>query len=308
MIISAFILLNLAAINCGFCREKKNDSIKNVQPEQNELLNSEAREVVDSVEKATMLYNDAIDLYRQDDVEKSIKYFMQALELKPDFYEAHYNLAQILMSLNRNDEALKSLEIIARLKPGDNENLYNLGKTYYKKGYLSKSFENLKMIAVGAPQYASAKILIDKIEKRQDELALENKIRTNEKTIDNQGKQKAVILTEFKAPSGVAIDNRGNIYTASFVENTIYKTSIYGQKTVVSKSNLIQGPIGIAVDNDNDIYVANYNANNILKISQNGIVSIFADVNKPYCMTYDSLHNRIYVTEQNTNKLVKFDL
>lgn len=260
------------------------------------------------LEDAANLYNQAIDLYKQDNVEKSIELFNQAIQIKPDFYEAHYNLAQILMSLNRYDEAIKSLEVITKLKPNDTENLYNLGKLYYKKGYLSKSHEYLKKISVNSPQYDSAKLLISKIEKRQDELNLETKINEHQNFSNSQGKLIGIELESFSAPSGSAIDNRGNIYVASFTENQIYKISIYGQKTLYSKSTLIKGPIGLAMDKDNNLYVANYSANNIIKITPNNIATIFADINKPYCLTYDLAHNRLYVTEQSTNKLVKYDL
>lgn len=284
-IISTFILLNLLCQGLIFAQESK-----------------------DPLEQAATLYNEAIDLYKQDNIDESIEYFTKALELKPDFYEAHYNLAQILMSINKNDEALKSLEEIYKLKPDDSENLYNLGKTYYKKGFLSKSYEYLKQISVNSAQYDSAKIIISKIEKRQNELTLEEKIKEHKSITDTQGKQKGVSLASFSAPSGTVVDNRGNIYVASFSENQIYKISIYGQKTVLSKSNLIQGPIGLAIDRDNNIYVANYSANNIIKITPNNIASIFADIKKPYCLNYDSLNNRLYATEQDSNKLVKFDL
>lgn len=262
----------------------------------------------ENYEEAANLYNNAIDLYKSDEIEKSIEYFTKALELRPDFYEAHYNLAQILMSLNRYDEAIKSLEVITKLKPNDTENLYNLGKLYYKKGYLSKSHEYLKKISVNSPQYDSAKLLISKIEKRQDELNLETKINEHQNFSNSQGKLIGIELESFSAPSGSAIDNRGNIYVASFTENQIYKISIYGQKTLYSKSTLIKGPIGLAMDKDNNLYVANYSANNIIKITPNNIATIFADINKPYCLTYDLAHNRLYVTEQSTNKLVKYDL
>ncbi len=265
-------------------------------------------ELEDNTQQAANLYNEAIDLYGQDEVDKSIEYFTKALEIKPDFYEAHYNLAQILMSLNKNDEALKSLEEIHKLKPSDSENLYNLGKTYFKNGQLSKANEYLKQITTNAPQCDSAKLLISKIEKRQDELNLEEKIKERKVTIDSQGRSSGISLEEISAPSGIATDNRGNIFVASFIENQIYKISIYGQKVIFSKSNLIHGPIGLAIDKDNNIYVANYSANNIIKITPNNIVSIFATINKPYCLNYDSMHNRLYVTEQDTNKLYKFDL
>ena len=284
-LISIFLLLSLMTAQKAFCQD-----------------------IDEAMEKAATLYNEAIDLYKDNNTDKSIEYFTKALEIKPDFYEAHYNLSQILMSINKNEEALKSLEEIAKLKPDNSENLYNLGKTYYKLGFLSKSYEYLKKINISAPEYDSAKILTSKIEKRQSELNLEEKIKKQDNTIDAKGKTVGVELSHFSAPSGTAIDTRGNIYVASFLENQIYKISIYGQKTVYSQSNLIQGPIGIAMDKNDNLYIANYSANNIVKISPNNIATIFADINKPYCLTYDLEHNRLYVTEQDTNKLIKFDL
>ncbi len=261
-----------------------------------------------TLEQAAIYYNEAIDLYKQDDVQKSIDYFEKAIKLKPDFYEAHYNLAQILMSISKNDEALKSLEEIAKIRPDDSENLYNLGKTYYKKGYLSKSYECLKAITINSPQYDSAKLLIDKIEKRQNELNLEEKMNSRQNSTDEQGKAQAIALGEFSAPSGVVIDSHGNVFVASFLENRIYKISTFGKKDALPRTNLIQGPIGLAIDKDDNIFVANYGANNIIKVTPDNNYSIYADVKKPYCITYDKQHNRLYVTEQDTNKLLKFDL
>jgi len=278
------------------------------------MLNSNAfcaesqKDIEKALEQAATYYNEAIDLYKQDNVEKSIDLFEKAIKIKPDFYEAHYNLAQILMSVNKNEQALESLEEIAKIRPEDTENLYNLGKTYFKKGLLSKSYEILKKIDINSPEYDSAKLLIEKIENRQNELNLEEKINARQTIVDSKGKAQAVILGEFSAPSGVTMDSRGNVYVASFLENRIYKISIYGQKTALPRTNLIQGPIGIATDKENNIYIANYSANNIVKITPENNVSIFADVKKPYCITYDEARNRLYITEQDSNKLVKFDL
>ena len=262
----------------------------------------------DNKDDATELYNQAIDLYNQNEAEKSIELFNKAIALYPDFYEANYNLAQILMSLNKNDEAIKPLEAILKIKPEDSETLYNLGKIQYKRGYLSKSYAYLKKIDTSAPQYESALILIKKIEKRKDELALEGKINEHKSFADSKGLQKKEELAEYTAPSGIATDERGNIYVASFQDNAVYKISVFGQKTVVSKSLLIKGPIGIAVDKKNNVYVANYLSNNIIKISSDSTVNVFAEIEKPYCMIYDSEHDRLYVTEQASNKIVKFDL
>ena len=259
-------------------------------------------------ENPALIYNQAIDLYKQDNVEGSIDLFKKAIELKPDFYEAHYNLAQILMSVDRNEEALKSLEILLSMNNNDTETLYNIGKIQYKRGYLSNSYKHLVAIPESAPQYASAKILIDKIEKRQEELKLEAIIKEHKNLTDNSGKALYADISQMQAPSGISVDSEGNIYCASFAENSIYKISIFGKKTVFTNSSLIKGPIGIAADSKNNIYIANYSANNIVKVTPSGAASVFAEVQKPYCILYDEKHDRLYITEQNTNKIVKIDL
>jgi len=262
----------------------------------------------DKIDDATDIYNEAIDLFHKDEVEKSVELFYKAVELYPDFYEANYNLAQILISLDKIDEAYKVLEKIVELQPNNTENIYNIGRIQYKRGYLSSAYGYLKKIPEDAAQYESAKLLIAKIEKRQDELNLESKIREHKPLFNASGRAKSTELTEIFAPSGVAVDSRGNIFTASFTENAIYKISIYGKKTVFSKSALIKGPIGLVIDKEDNIYIANYLANNIVRISPTGALNIFADIEKPYCLNYDAEHNRVYATEQNTNKLIKFDL
>ena len=260
------------------------------------------------LQDATDLYNEAIDLYKQDEIERSVELFNRAVEIKPDFYEAYYNLSQILMSLDRDEEAYKVLEKLIKLKPDDYESLYNIGKIQHKRGYLLSAHEYLTKIPKNAPQHQSAKLLISKIEKRQSELDLEAKIKEHRVLVDSLGKVKGVELADILAPSGVVTDEKGNIYVASFAENTIYRISVFGQKKPFSKSPLLKGPVGVAIDKNDNVYVANYSANNIIRITPSGQASIFADIEKPYCVFYDSEHNRIYVTEQSTNKLYKFDI
>jgi len=264
--------------------------------------------LADKTEEAVLLYNEAIDKYNANDVDKSIELFNKAIEINPDFYDANYNLAQILISIGKREEAMKPLETILRLKPNDSETLYNLGKIQYQRGYLSSSFGYLSKIKENAPQYETAKQLLNKIEKRQDELNLEAKLTEHKNLVDAQGKAKSIELAEYSAPSGVAVDSKKNIYIASFTENIVYKITPRGQKTTFSKSGLIKGPIGLAVDKNDNLYISNYSSNNIVKITPQWQASVFADVQKPYCLIYDDEHDRLYVTEQATNKLLKFDL
>lgn len=262
----------------------------------------------DAVKEATHLYNKAIDLYSENNIDKSVELFKKAIELNPDFYEAYYNLTQILMSQDRDVEAIALLEKIVALKPDDTESLYNLGKIQYKRGYLSSAHKYLIQIKPDAPQYESAKILITRIENRQSELNIETKLKEHKSNVDSLGRIMGVQITDFQAPSGLTSDNSGNIYIASFSQNYIYKITPQGKKTAFSKSTLIKGPIGLASDKNDNIYIANYLANNILKITPQGVATVFATIQKPYCIMYDENKNRLYVTEQSTNKLFKFDL
>ena len=262
----------------------------------------------DDIEDAAVFYNEAIDLYQQNEIEKSIELFKKATDLNPEFREAHYNLSQILMSQDKNEEALYYLKELLKLNSDDSETLYNIGKIQYKRGYLSNAKTYLKQVHETAPQYESAKLIITKIEKRQEELNLEAKLSKKDKETDKEGNPLNVDLVEIQAPSGIAVDSKGNIYTASFLENVIYKISNSGKKIVFSRSGLIKGPVGLTVDKADNIYVSNYSANTIVKITSDGTSSIFAKIQKPYCLIYDDLHDRIYVTEQNSNKLVKYDL
>ena len=176
---------------------------------------------------ATRYYNEGIDLYGQNRTQESIESFEKAIELNPDFYEAHYNIAQILISQNRQDEALVHLEKIYSLRPNDTENLLNLAKVEYVKGYLTKSYNYLKKINSTASQYDEAQIYIARIEKRQAELGLEAKIKEHQALSDSYGKAAGIELGEIMAPSGIAVDKRGNIYIASFSENqTIFRRNI----------------------------------------------------------------------------------
>ena len=130
-------------------------------------------------EYAVEYYNLAIDMYNSNKTAKSIKLFNKAIDLYPEFYEAHYNIAQIYMSLGRYDEALKHLEAIYKLRPKDSENLYNLGKANYQKGNLSNAYYYLKKIDKSMPQYDFAKTLIGLIEEHNHNMASNDKKNIN---------------------------------------------------------------------------------------------------------------------------------
>ena len=52
----------------------------------------------------------AIASHKEGKIEEAEKSYKKAIELKPDYVEAHYNLGVTLQNLGRLDEAEKSLK------------------------------------------------------------------------------------------------------------------------------------------------------------------------------------------------------
>lgn len=252
---------------------------------------------------ATVLYNKGIDLYEQDKIEQSISAFKKAISINPSFYEAYYNLARIQEAAGKYQDAISSYESLLKIEPYDYESTYQFANLLYKKGYLSKSQTYLAKIPNDSEYKTKAKILSDKITKRQNELAEESRIKAAQSL-------KSSIVGSVPAPSGLVIDSKGNMIVASFSQSIIFKISKDGQNKFVyaDKTKGIDGPIGIAIDSYDNIYVANYNKGNILSIDKEGKTDILMYVKKPYCISLDEKNAKIYITEQQDNGVIQYDI
>ena len=78
-------------------------------------LDSKSRLQERSRAKAQTFYKEAYT--NRDNVEKAIQAFEKAVELFPDYHEAHYGLAQSYLNRSRPQEALKQIERALRLQP-----------------------------------------------------------------------------------------------------------------------------------------------------------------------------------------------
>ena len=99
------------------------------------------------------LGNTLFELSKIDEAETSLK---KAIELKPDYAEAHYNLGVTLQNLGRLDEAEKSYKKAIELKPDFPEAYNNLGNTLNYKGDLVASIDSYKQALNIQPDYAEA--------------------------------------------------------------------------------------------------------------------------------------------------------
>ncbi|MDW7692310.1 Ig-like domain-containing protein [Flammeovirgaceae bacterium SG7u.111] len=134
----------------------------------------------------------------------------------------------------------------------------------------------------------------------------------------------------FNSPSGVAVDELGNIYVADTGNNRIRKilpngivTTIAGGEAGfadgVGSSAMFSAPFGIAIDDSENIYVSDVLNNRIRKILPDGMVRTlagngnegFADGNGssamfkyPYGVAVD-LHGQVYVADTYNNRIRK---
>ncbi len=252
---------------------------------------------------ATVLYNKGIDLYEQNKVEQSIATFKKAISINPDFYEAYYNLARIQEAAGHTQDAMTSYEKLLTIAPDDYESVYQFGELLYKRGYLSRSLSYLSKIPSGSEYKSKADTLSEKIKKRQLELQEESKIKAEQQL-------KTSTVGNIPAPSGLVIDSNSNMYVASFTENKIIKISKNANEKIVfaDKTKMLDGPIGLAIDSYDNIYVANYNKGSVVLFDPNANVKVLMYVKKPYCISLDEQKKKIYVTEQQNNSVVSYDI
>ncbi len=252
---------------------------------------------------ATVLYNKGIDLYEQDKIEQSIATFKKAISINPDFYEAYYNLARIQEAAGKSQDAISSYETLLKIKSDDYESAYQFASLLYKKGYLSKAKTYLAQIPADSEYGTKAVLLSNKITKRQEELAEESRIKARQSL-------KSSIVGSVQAPSGLVIDSESNMIVASFSLSTIFKISKDGNSKFVfaDKTKGVDGPIGIAIDSYDNIYVANYNKGNIICLNKDGEAEILMYAKKPYCINLDEKNGKIYITEQENNSVISYDI
>ncbi|SVE18205.1 uncharacterized protein METZ01_LOCUS471059, partial [marine metagenome] len=89
-------------------------------------------------------------------LEASIKMFERAVAIKPDYAEAHFNLAVILRELGQLDAAVKSYEKAIAIKPDYAEAHNNFGILLNMLGQLVAAMRCYEKALAIKPDYAEA--------------------------------------------------------------------------------------------------------------------------------------------------------
>jgi sugar lactone lactonase YvrE len=92
-------------------------------------------------------------------------------------------------------------------------------------------------------------------------------------------------------PEGLAFDSAGNLYASTGLpgSGTITKFTPQGaQSTFASGLNY---PVGLAIDSAGDLFAADAYGNQITEITSGGALSLFASVQSPWAIAFDSKGN-----------------
>ncbi len=71
--------------------------------------------------EAKRLHKEGVKYARAGFLKQAVELFERAVELKPDYADAHYSLGHAYFDLGRGDEAIQSLQRALNLNPGDKE-------------------------------------------------------------------------------------------------------------------------------------------------------------------------------------------
>ena len=98
----------------------------------------------------------ALELRDQKDLTEEVALYRRALELNPDFAEAHNNLGNALRKLGKFDEAVVCLHRALELQPNFAEVYFNLGITFHEQRHLDKAVACYHRALELKPDFAEA--------------------------------------------------------------------------------------------------------------------------------------------------------
>ena len=246
---------------------------------------------------AKLDYNQGIDFYKLGMYERAIECFRSAVRTYPDYIDAYYNLGTVLEYLKNDAEAINVFKQIYARNPHDYEVLYKLANLSAKQEDYTKAAEYISQIPESSSYYKQAQTLAEMI-----------KVNTNlPKPQSNTPSAIATytgIYENILSPTGVTTDKDGNVYVATFTDNTIIKITPTNKREVFYKSTQIKGPISLASDEVGNIYVSNYSANNVLKITPQGVCTVLVEkLDKPYGLHVNG--NMLFITCQGSNSIYR---
>jgi len=101
------------------------------------------QKIVSESENEEVLFLLGTAYFQNNEFENSIKYLKRLIQINPENFHAHANLAQALSKLGSLDESIKSFEQSILINPNFSHNYNNLGNLYFSIKNYEKALYNL---------------------------------------------------------------------------------------------------------------------------------------------------------------------
>jgi sugar lactone lactonase YvrE len=105
----------------------------------------------------------------------------------------------------------------------------------------------------------------------------------------------------FRAPAGLAIDRRGNLFVADRGNGAVRRIGLDGTITTVAR---VADPAGLALDAAGTLYVAT--PNGVQRVDRHGASTTFARLRHPGALAFDA-HGNLFVAQADENVVRRID-
>ncbi len=102
-------------------------------------------------EDPVIYYNNGLQLMQAGRIQEAVASFHRAIQLKPDFVDAHCDLGAAYSKVNRTQEAVGEFEQAIQLNPNMARAHYDLGNAYDRLGRFQDAIASYKQAQRLAP-------------------------------------------------------------------------------------------------------------------------------------------------------------
>ncbi len=148
--------------------------------------NQKSNKMTDSkIKKSIELYNEGLTYGKKGDFKLAEEFYLKAIELNPEFFQAHYNLGNINKNSGKLNEAVNFFQKSIEIKSDFINGYYNLGNTLKLLGKLEEAEKSFDKVLELNPNLEEAKENLQIINELKELKSIVKPIKNIKKIITN---------------------------------------------------------------------------------------------------------------------------